>query len=84
MLRKQDSSEILKRVKVILFATSLSLLYPMNMEIKVQAEPIKEEQNIQENDFYSTKAKKMIATIGITVFIGEQAYMWFKYNELNK
>lgn len=45
MLRKEDSNKILKRVKVVLFATSLSLLNPINVDAATTQDVQIEESN---------------------------------------
>lgn len=58
MLKREDSNKILKGVKVFLFATSLSLLNPIN----VKAQEITTQEEILEN----TENSEGLLVIGIS------------------
>lgn len=60
MLRREDSNKILKRVKVVLFATSLSLLNPIN----VDAKEIVPQQTHEENNELDVTAKVQLGIAG--------------------
>lgn len=61
MLRRKDSNKILKKVKVVLFATSLSLLNPIN----VSATSIEDASIEKNNDFGQDDLLKICIAGGI-------------------
>lgn len=69
MLRKDDSNKILKKVKAIVFATSLSLLNPVSvLGNEIVSQPIYE-QDVADNDISSSlETLKIVGGISLVIF----------------
>lgn len=67
MLKREDSNKILKTVKVILFATSLSLLEP----VAVNAEEINKIEIKENTDFENIV---FYTSLGMVTLIGSSLY----------